>query len=592
MTDTETNSFLSYLRNRLNERKQRIRRRIELIRLRRIRHKTTPRYTYCKNCGTRLEGMYCYRCGQYALDIEQPFWKYILQYFENVYQFDSKIWLTLYYLFTRPGFLTREFNAGKINSYVHPLRLFMFLSCLFFLFFFALIPSSLDGINWSVEGEVGESAEISAEDVVLQMDLSKDVIDFWYDDLNEKEREAAVDTTIYFCGDSIMQKMLRRMSEQLPSDSEDTLRFSVPKILIEEGYLLPITAQDSVYALAEDDTYFGSEPDEVKKELKKIETEMNFGAFVSWYSTYLPIILLLLIPVFGDSYGVMLCSFSLLGIGNALMQTSLNPLLSNIISGDRLASTLTFGQFVKAIASFLAPYLAMWGSLQAIPTFGLGWRVLFPIYMIVAVFAILLLASTPIEEEQADQASGFADCLRLLGKPFVLLSFLGIMCHVGIDVGTNTTAPKILMERLGIGLSEAGFATSLYFIFRTAGCLSGAFILRSVRARSFFLISVVCMLLAMAGLFAFRSQTLIYVCIALIGFGNSNVFSIIFSQALFAQPDKKNEVSGLMIMGLFGGTVFPLLMGFASDAVGQDGAVAVMTAGVIYLLFYTLKIKH
>ena len=91
-----------------------------------------------------------------------------------------------------PVFLTREFNAGKINSYVHPLRLFMFLSCLFFLFFFALIPSSLDGINWSVEGEVGESAEISAEDVVLQMDLSKDVIDFWYDDLNEKERRKNV----------------------------------------------------------------------------------------------------------------------------------------------------------------------------------------------------------------------------------------------------------------------------------------------------------------------------------------------------------------------------------------------------------------
>ena len=255
--------------SKLQKHKERIIRQIEYRRLKRVRRKKIPQYTYCKNCGTKLDGMYCYQCGQYALDIEQPFWKYILQYFENVYQFDSKVWLTLYYLFTRPGFLTREFNAGKINSYVHPLRLFMFLSCLFFLFFFALIPSSLDSINWSVEGEVGESAEISAEDVVLQMDLSKDVIDFWYDDLNEKEREAAVDTTIYFCGDSIMQKMLRRMSEQLPSDSEDTLRFSVPKILIEEGYLLPITAQDSVYALAEDNTYFGSEPDEVKKELKK-----------------------------------------------------------------------------------------------------------------------------------------------------------------------------------------------------------------------------------------------------------------------------------------------------------------------------------
>ena len=68
----------------------------------------------------------------------------------------------------------------------------------------------------------------------------------------------------------------------------------------------------------------------------------------------------LLIPVFGDGYVIMLLSFSLLGIGNALMQTSLNPLLSNIITGDKLASTLTFGQFVKAIASFLAPYIAMW----------------------------------------------------------------------------------------------------------------------------------------------------------------------------------------------------------------------------------------
>lgn len=100
------------------------------------------------------------------------------------------------------------------------------------------------------------------------------------------------------------------------------------------------------------------------------------------------------------------------------------------------------------------------------------------------------------------------------------------------------------------------------------------------------------MLLAMVGLFAFHSLVIIYVCIALIGFGNSNVFSIVFSQALLNRPDKKNEVSGLMIMGLFGGTVFPLFMGFASDAIGQDGAVAVMTVGVIYLLFYTLKIKH
>lgn len=301
----------------------------------------------------------------------------------------------------------------------------------------------------------------------------------------------------------------------------------------------------------------------------------------------------LLLPVFGDGYALMLISFSLLGIGNALMQTSLNPLLSNVVSGERLASSLTFGQFVKAIASFLAPYIAMWGATQAIPSLGMAWRVLFPVYMVIAVIAILWLGTTSIREEKEEgRPSTFGECLALLGKPFILLCFLGIMCHVGIDVGTNTTAPKILMERMGMSLADAGFATSLYFIFRTAGCFFGAFILQKMAARTFFGISVLCMLAAMAGLFVFHDMVLIYVCIALIGFGNSNIFPIIFSQALLAMPQKKNEVSGLMIMGLFGGTIFPLAMGVASDAIGQSGAVAVMTVGVLYLFFYMVRMKR
>ena len=56
-------------------------------------------------------------------------------------------------------------------------------------------------------------------------------------------------------------------------------------------------------------------------------------------------------------------------------------------------------------------------------------------------------------------------------------------------------------------------------------------------------------------------------------------------------PEKQNEVSGLMIMGLFGGTIFPLLMGFASDAIGQAGAVLIMALGVIYLFTYIKQVK-
>ena len=304
-------------------------------------------------------------------------------------------------------------------------------------------------------------------------------------------------------------------------------------------------------------------------------------------------VLSLLLPLFGESFGLMLVSFSLLGIGNTLMQTSLNPMVSMVIKGN-LASTLTFGQFVKAIASFFAPYIAMWGAMSAIPNFGLGWRILFPIYMVIGVAAAAFLAITAIpEEERAEgRASRFADIVRLLGKPVVLLSFIGIMCHVGIDVGTNTTAPKILIERLGWSLNDAAFATSLYFIFRTLGCLTGSFFLRVMKARTFFIISVAMMALSMVGMFVGTSQAVIYTAIALVGYGNSNIFSIVLSQALLSLPDRKNEVSGLMIMGLFGGTVFPLLMGLASDVVGQVGAVAVMTVGVVYLFTYINKVRQ
>lgn len=304
----------------------------------------------------------------------------------------------------------------------------------------------------------------------------------------------------------------------------------------------------------------------------------------------------LLLPVFGSGFELMLISFSLLGIGNTLMQTSLNPLVSQVVKGN-LASALTFGQFVKAIASFMAPYIAMWGAMASVPTFGLGWRVLFPVYMAIGVIATLLLFYTPVEREEPSQGeSSFAQAVKLLVPhkgtgALVLLSFIGIMSHVGIDVGTNTTAPKLLIERLGMSLNDAAFATSLYFIFRTVGSFTGSFFLRIMSNRLFFTLSVVMMLLAMIGMAVGESKAVLYTSIALVGYGNSNIFPLIFSQALLSEKSKQNEVSGLMIMGLFGGTVFPMLMGFASDAVGQVGAVLVMSVGVLYLFTYISKIN-
>ena len=296
----------------------------------------------------------------------------------------------------------------------------------------------------------------------------------------------------------------------------------------------------------------------------------------------------LLVPYLGYNFGIMLVAFSLLGIGNTLMQVSLNPLISNIVSSDRMASTLTFGQFVKAIASFLAPILAGW----ALVKFG-DWKLLFPMFAVVGVIAFVYLAMTPIKEQPVEgKPSTFGESFGLLRDPMILMLFLGILVHVGLDVGINTTGPKLLGERLGYATEDAAFASSFYFVFRLAGCLAGAFILAHFSSRKFFIISIVLLAIAVAGLFVSFSLTTIYICLAIFGIGNANIFSIMFSQALAHRPDKGNEVSALMIMGVAGGAVFPPLMGVGSDFVGsQQGAIAVLAFCVLYLVFLISKIK-
>ena len=304
-------------------------------------------------------------------------------------------------------------------------------------------------------------------------------------------------------------------------------------------------------------------------------------------------LLALALPVVSYSYPIMLVSFSLLGIGNTLMQVSLNPLISCVVSNEKLASTLTFGQFIKAIASFIAPILASWAAIK----FN-NWMLLFPIFIAVSITATLFMGLTKIKEDEINNKSlSMWGCISLLKNKIVLLFFLGIVCHVGIDVGTNTAAPKIIMERLAIPLDQAMIATSVYFLFRTIGCLTGSFFLAHMPIKKFFAISVLTLVLGITGLFIMNNLMGLYIAIGLIGFGNSNVFSMVFSSALLSFPDKKNEMSGLMIMGLIGGTIFPLFMGLLSDALqSQLGSIVVIGFGVAYLVvmsirFYKVKLS-
>lgn len=289
----------------------------------------------------------------------------------------------------------------------------------------------------------------------------------------------------------------------------------------------------------------------------------------------------MLAPMLDYSFPSMLFSFALLGIGNTMLQVSVNPLVADIVPPERLASGITLGQFVKSIASFALPAAVIWSA----KNFG-EWRAAYPVFAAVSLVPAVWLACSKIGESAPAKNSSFGECFGLLKDGAILALFCGILVHVGIDVGVNITAPKILMEKAGLELSEAGYATSLYFFSKTVAAFAGAVILTKMSPQKFFVASVALMIAASAALFFTDDKTAIFACIALVGVGNANVFSIIFSRALQILPDRKNEISGLMVMGIAGGGIFPLVMGAASDATGsQTGAVAVLLLCMAYLAF-------
>ena len=290
----------------------------------------------------------------------------------------------------------------------------------------------------------------------------------------------------------------------------------------------------------------------------------------------------MLIPFFVYNFASSMVAFILLGIGNTLLQVSLNPLLTNVVKGERLTSCLTGGQVVKAVSSFCAPFLA----LAATAAFG-NWKYLFTIYAAVTLLSFLLLEVTESPKEAASgKTTSLKEAFGLLGDKTILLFFLGIFFIVGVDVGTNTVSAKLLIERCGMDVEKASLGASVYFICRTVGAFLGTFLLARMDDIKYLKINLFLAVVSMAFLFFVRPAWAILACIGGIGFFCSSVFSVLFSQALKARPEKANEISGFMITGVCGGAVIPPLMGLATEWVGnQRGSLLVITLCLAYLVW-------
>lgn len=297
----------------------------------------------------------------------------------------------------------------------------------------------------------------------------------------------------------------------------------------------------------------------------------------------------MLIPFVYYNFMSCMTGFIFLGIGNAILQVSLNPLLTNVVSQGALTSSLTAGQVIKAVSSFCGPLVAAFAAIY------LGsWQYIFPIFAVVTLLSSAWLIMTPISESAFQvKASTVSATFALLRDRSILLLFLGILFIVGTDVGMNTVTPKLLIERCAMPVENAGFGSSLYFLCRTAGAFVGVIILSKIGETIYFRIHITVALAAMALLYFMTSQIGILTMVGIIGFACSSIFPVIYSMAMKRMPEKANEISGLMITGVFGGALIPPLMGYAADTIGsQQGSLIIITASMLYLATCALIVKN
>lgn len=293
--------------------------------------------------------------------------------------------------------------------------------------------------------------------------------------------------------------------------------------------------------------------------------------------------LAMLIPVLKYDFAFVLVAFAMLGIGNTMLQVALNPLVTNVVSAEKLTGTITLGQFIKAMSSFLGPILAAMFAGSA-----WGWKAIFPVYAAVTVLAMAWLAVSPIQEQLIEKSEiTFARTFSLLRDKYIVLFFIGILVLVGVDVGMGVTFPKLLQERCSLPLEKAGMCNSVYFLARTVGAFLGGVVLMRFSASKFFTASSCLALVSLVGLIFSRNLTMILFFVALFGLGYANLFSIIFSLSMQKMPQKTNEVSALLIVGVSGGAVLPPLLGVITDTFGTQGS-ALITLAIVWVYMVAL----
>ena len=289
------------------------------------------------------------------------------------------------------------------------------------------------------------------------------------------------------------------------------------------------------------------------------------------------------------AYLVVIGGLFVIGLGMAMLQVVLNPLLRTTGGEARFAFFSVMGQLVFGLASYVSPLIFSWlmrAPAGAAPR-PLVWVAFYWVFVAVFVLLIALTARLrlpKVDLAESERGGGFATYRELIGRRPVRLFFLGIIAYVGTEQSLADWMSQFLSTYHGFSpIREGARAVGLFWGLMSIGCLLGLVLLRLLDARVvlavFTSLALGCVALALfapagVSLLAFPAS----------GFFLSVMWSIVFSLALNSVSEHHGAFSGILCTGILGGAVVPLLVGLLGDRFGLRVALVTVFATLTYIL--------
>jgi len=263
-------------------------------------------------------------------------------------------------------------------------------------------------------------------------------------------------------------------------------------------------------------------------------------------------------------YWYLLLGIFFLGTGNAGLQVTGNPIMRDVSAPGRYSRNLTFAQFIKSIGSNTGPYIT-----PLVVGLGLAWYRIFPIYFVVAIITMFMIARLNIkekEDEKADHVASMKSSFSLLFQErYVFLMVLGIFLYVGAELGMNSWISTHLQTEFGLDIkSMATLGIGFFLTSLAIGRFLGAALHHFISPKTHFMITSIVGFIGILGTFI-NSQWIVIGSLVVAGLAFGNIFPTIFSILIEHMPHRSNELSGLMIMAIFGGAVVPAIMGVIAE---------------------------